>query len=163
MDRFLEKANGPYELIMHFHTEEGLSTSFSTPCLLTENLKAELPGVEQAVAMRAWDNVTLNYDRHSTKASGYFVGNAFFELFNYRLLHGQANAVLEDRQSVILSERLAEKLFETTGKAIGQLIYFQRDTPFKVTVILSLLLPMLRCNLILCCPSSSSRRITSGR
>ena len=132
VDQFLKNDNGPFELIMHFHTEEGLSTGIHTPCLLAENLKEDVPEIENAVPTRRWDNATLSFNHEAFKTNGLFVGQAFFQLFNYELLSGDPTSLLANNSSIVISETIAQKIFNTTENLEGKVITLQQETPYQI-------------------------------
>lgn len=135
VDKFLETENGPYELIMHFNEEDGLSTGFSTPSQLAENLSQDFPEIKHAVALRKFDNVTLAFDNNILKADGRHASPAFFELFKYELLEGDPTTVLMDRSSIVISDQLAIKLFNTTENIVGKVIQCQQEIPYQISGI----------------------------
>ncbi|GAB3990907.1 ABC transporter permease [Spirosoma daeguense] len=108
-------------------------------------LKAEFPEIEQVA--RLWmnliDDKALLQVREGGKAvksfyetRGYQVDSTFFDLFSYQFLEGNPRTALADRNSVVLSEEIARKLFGTTS-AINKLIRISGTTgsgeEFKVT------------------------------
>ncbi|MBX2874259.1 MAG: ABC transporter permease [Saprospiraceae bacterium] len=135
VDKFLQAENGPFELIMHFQEEEGLSTGFSTPSQLAEDLPKNLPEIKHSVALRKFGNVTLAFEDNTLKADGHHASPAFFELFNYELIEGDAGTVLMDKSSVVISDRLAIKLFNTTENIVGKVIQCQQEIPYQISGI----------------------------
>ncbi len=133
VDKFLQAENGPYEMIMHFHEEEGRSTGFSTPSQLAEELPESFPEIKHSVALRKFDNVTLAFEDNILKADGRHASPAFFELFKYELLEGDPATVLLDRSSIVISDRLAIKLFNTTENIVGKVIQCQQENPYQIS------------------------------
>lgn len=135
VDKFLKSGNGPYEMIMHFETEEGLSTGFSTPSQLAEQLPEDFPEIKHAVAVRKFDNVTLAFQDNQLKADGRYASQAFFELFSYELIHGDPTTALLENSSIVISDQLAIKLFNTTENLIGKVILCQQERPYQISAI----------------------------
>ena len=86
---------------------------------LTDVLKTNAPEIEEItrVAESDFDFVSTDKTFHE---SGYFADNNFFNVFSYPLIHGNEK-VLSDLNSMVLSENMALKLFETTdcvGKTV---------------------------------------------
>lgn len=133
VDKFLQAENGPYEVIMHFNEEGGLSTGFSTPSQLAENLSQDFPEIKQAVALRKFDNVTLAFEDNILKADGRYAGTGFFELFKYELIEGDPATVLMDKSSIVISDRLAIKFFNTTENIVGKVIQCQQEIPYQIS------------------------------
>ncbi|GAB4021875.1 ABC transporter permease [Spirosoma koreense] len=95
-----------------------LSSTASAPYAFA--LKAEFPEIDQVA--RLWSNIiddkALLQVREGGKAvksfyetKGYQVDSTFFELFSYQFTEGNARTALVDRNSVVLSEAIARKLF----------------------------------------------------
>ncbi|MFD1145183.1 ABC transporter permease [Larkinella insperata] len=93
-------------------------------------LKSEFPEIEQV--SRLWANMidgkALLQVREGGKAlksfyetSGYQVDSTFFDLFSYQFTEGSTRTALADRNSIVLSEDVARKLFGTTP-ALNRLV-----------------------------------------
>src|SRR5687768_9543617 len=86
-----------------------------TSGLLAETLAEQMPEVEYAVPVihYSWfPRFILSFDgANKIKGVGQFAGKDFFNVFSYGLIHGNANQVLADKKSVVISEDLAKKLF----------------------------------------------------
>lgn len=132
VDKFLQAENGPFEVIMHFNEEDGLSTGFSTPSQLAEGLPQDFPEIEHAVALRKFDNVTLAFEGNVLKGDGRYASPAFFELFQYELIEGDPATVLMDKSSIVLSDQLAMKFFNTTENIVGKVIQSQQEIPYQI-------------------------------
>lgn len=64
-----------------------------------------------------------------------FTETAFFEIFNFPLLHGKKEAVLLEPNAAILTERMAEKYFGDKDP-VGETFWLENKIPFTVTGIL---------------------------
>ncbi|UFH54225.1 ABC transporter permease [Spirosoma sp. KNUC1025] len=108
-------------------------------------LKSEFPEIEQV--SRLWinliDDKALLQVREGGKAvksffetKGYQVDSTFFELFSYQFAEGNPRTALVDRNSIVLSEEVAHKLFGNTS-ALNKLIRIGgtsgNSEEFKVT------------------------------
>ena len=115
-----------------FHTHE------TTPALLAEAMAKEIPEVEYAVSVVHEDSkgIVSFGDKH-IKAIPRFVDKDYFNVFSLQIIHGNKEKVLSNKHGVILSERLALKLFNTTENIIGKTISWDRneelDGPYVVS------------------------------
>jgi len=66
----------------------------------------------------------------------FYAEPAFFEIFDYKWLSGNANQSLNTPNTVVLSEKMAKKYFGDWHKAIGNSINFNTDKDFKVTGVI---------------------------
>lgn len=125
MDKFHAKGTQLYQMMENENITGGINTSEGTSTILGEAMLAEMPEVEDAVAASPtlWlENSRLSVLAHQgVQAAGKFAGKDFFKVFSYPLVAGNINQVLQAKNSIVISEDLANKLFHTTdvlGKEI---------------------------------------------
>jgi len=133
VDKFHALDNRLYEIMEHQQYADNVMTTTSTPGILAETLKEEFPEVEYAATTTWVEPFTLSIKDHNVKAKGYHVGSDFFNMFSYPLLQGQADQVLKDKFSIVISRDLAVKLFGSEEKAVGKTVELQHDKSFIVT------------------------------
>ena len=94
--------------------------------------------VVENTKLRPSGGVIIRYnDKKLTEDSVLFVENSFFSMFSYPLVAGDKRSVLKNPYTVILSERLARKIFEYRGndfsQFVGKLLTIQKDSmPYKI-------------------------------
>ncbi|MEZ4955135.1 MAG: ABC transporter permease [Saprospiraceae bacterium] len=139
MDKFHEKDDQLYKVMQNFHLPQGISTMDDTPVVLADALAAERPEVEAALSICSeGERPTgiLANDGKEFAAEGLFAGNNFFEIFTYELINGNEKELLKNKSSIVISEELAIKLFNTTENIIGKTIAWRtqyQDTTYQVT------------------------------
>jgi putative ABC transport system permease protein len=104
--------------------------------ILAETVAAQMPEVEYAAveAPTSWfQKFTLSVDDKNLKAAGQYVGKDYLNIFSFHLLDAKADNVLADKSSMVISDELAIKLFNTTKHLIGKKILFQHDKVFFVS------------------------------
>ncbi|MEQ8423395.1 MAG: ABC transporter permease, partial [Cyclobacteriaceae bacterium] len=72
-------------------------------------------------------------DLHNVKAKGYHVGKDYFKMFSYGLIKGQADQVLMDRYSIVISRDLARRLLGSEENVMGKIVELQHDRSFTIT------------------------------
>lgn len=133
MDSFNEKDTQLFQVMEHQQYADHIMTTSSTPGILAETLKEEIPEVEYA-ATTTWVNpFTLSIKDHNVKANGFYVGADFFNIFSYKLSQGNANTVLADKSSLVISSELAQKLFGAEENVIGKMVELQHQKSYQVT------------------------------
>ncbi|MBX2943393.1 MAG: ABC transporter permease [Cyclobacteriaceae bacterium] len=135
INKFHVLDNRLYEVMEHQSYADAIMSTTSTPGILAEMLKQEFPEVEYAATTTWIEPFTLSIEDHNVKAKGYYVGSDFFNIFSFPLLQGQANQVLKDKLSIVISRDLAIKLFGGMEKAVGKTVELQHDKSFTVTGI----------------------------
>lgn len=135
VDAFHENDDRLYQVMEHQQHTGSIRVTDSTPGLLAETLKNEMPEVEYAATVTPTDwfaGTTVSVDENSIKADGKYVGQDFFKIFSYNLIQGNENQVLADVNSIVLSKDLAERLFETAENAVGKAVEWQHSQQFRV-------------------------------
>lgn len=92
-------------------------TSEGTDALLGETWAHSMPEVEVATVITppSWfQQFSLTRNGEEVNASGYFAGRDYFKVFTYPLTRGEEKKVLAGKNSIVISEPLAMKLFHTT-------------------------------------------------
>lgn len=132
VDKFHEKESSLYQLMEHRILDGEIGLSTRTSGLTAPALEEEVPEVEHAVACFNLDRYTLSVDNKDIQATGQYVGESFFKIFSFPLIQGSASHALADRSSIVISENLAKKLFNTTD-VVGRTIEWQHKEKYQVT------------------------------
>ncbi|MEM6840832.1 MAG: ABC transporter permease [Bacteroidota bacterium] len=125
VDKFHEKDAQLYRIMERQQHANEINVIDHTSGLLAESLAEEMPEIEYAaaVAPAEWfGDFTLSLTEKNIKAPGQFVGEEFFSIFSYNLLQGEASQVLAEKNSIVISEDLAIRLFGTVDNAVGKTI-----------------------------------------
>jgi predicted permease len=133
MDKFHKKSDRLFQVMEHRVQGDKINTFLSTYGLLGQALKEEMPEVEYAASC-SWDQlVTLSVNDKDIKTKGRYAGKDFFRMFSYDLLQGNEAQVLTEKNTIVLSEDLAKKLFNSTESIIGRTIELDHWQQFQVS------------------------------
>ena len=132
-DKFHEKDQRLFQVMEHQQYATSIMTTSSTPGVLSDALKEEIPEIEYAATTSWISPFTLSIEDHNVKADGYYVGKDYFNIFSYNLVKGDADQVLEDKHAIVISEELAERLFGTKENVLGKSVQLQHDKVFEIT------------------------------
>jgi putative ABC transport system permease protein len=131
VDKFHEKDNCLYQVLQNIPTPNVIMTLDPTPGPLADALAKEMPEVEYAVSVIPVSILNqrgiLTNNDIKFKASGLFVSKDYFNIFSYDLLQGDKNQVLSDKKAIVISEALAQKLFNTTENIIGKTVEWNQQ------------------------------------
>jgi putative ABC transport system permease protein len=138
MDKFHEKDSRFYRVMENLNESAGGKTIIESSGPVEVALKADMPEVEYTAALAppTWprfDRFVLSANERITRATGQYAGKDYFNIFSYKLIHGDANRVLADKNSIVISEDLAIKLFNTKHDIVGKAIEFQHDRELLVS------------------------------
>ena len=124
VDKFHEKDNRLYQVMLNTNSPGGIMTSESTPGPLAKSLVEEIPEIEYAVSVVpvCWKNKVgvLSVGDNNIKVAAHYVGDDFFHVFTYPLIHGNPEQALADKNAILISDDLALKLFNTTEDVVGK-------------------------------------------
>ena len=135
VDKFHKNDDRLYEV---FENQQNSSNSIrfmgSTPGLLSEELAATIPEVEYSTVVTDYvDESNLSVGEKQMDALGEYVGKDFFQVFSYGLTQGDASKVMADKNSIVISEKIALNLFGTVDNIVGKTILFQKEKEFLIT------------------------------
>ena len=130
-----------YQVIQNEHLTDGVQTVEGTPGILAETMAKELPEVETAVATSPgfWlgqSKVSANH-KPAIKAAGKFAGPDFFKVFSYPLITGNKNEVLTGKKTVVISESIALKLFNSTDVVGKEMVWSNTEMQAENHAIIS--------------------------
>ncbi|MHA4809375.1 ABC transporter permease [Flavitalea flava] len=127
-DKFHHYDSRLYQVMVNERQGDRINTSDGTSGLFGEIVKNDLPEVEYAVTTTPsnwFRKFNINYRNSTLGAIGNFVGKDYFNVFSYELLQGNKNSVLTDKNSIVISRGLAEKLFNTMEDVVGKTIEWE--------------------------------------
>ncbi len=119
-DRFHTKSNRIYTLNNRDHINGELGAWHNTPKILAPTVKQDYPEVEEAVRVSETDFL-FSYSDKKLNVAGSFVDPGFLTMFSFPLLKGHPGTALAGTNHIVLTEKLARKLFgdaEPMGKVI---------------------------------------------
>ena len=126
VDNFFENDERIFQVMQNTAGETGIQTMEATPGLLSKTMSAELPEVELAVSVVPPSfNVskgTISIGDNRIKSSGQYVSPDFLNIFSYSLLAGNRAQALSDKKNIVISDKLALKLYKSISGAVGQTI-----------------------------------------
>jgi putative ABC transport system permease protein len=138
-DKFFANDSSIYKLFEERKNSEGdISYSEESSGKLSTAVKQSVSGVEYAAAVAppGWfAQNTLSVGDKNIKANGQYAEKDYFHIFSFPLVGGSRNDLLANKNSIVVSDELALKLFGTTDNILGKPIRFDHDTTFFVSGI----------------------------
>ncbi len=127
-DRFHQDVDRMYRVNLDAKlSAQEIAVAVSSPPLAPA-LVSEVPEVESAVRVMIAGNPVMKYGEKSiTQENVFFADSNFFTFFSFPLLEGDPKTVLNQPNTLVLTERASEKYF---GKedAVGKLLSVGNDT-----------------------------------
>lgn len=141
IDKFHKNDNQLYQVMNNFENPDGIQTWTTTPTLLAEELIEDMPEVVSSLTIlnpSMSPEGVVSIENHYIDIKGIFTSKNFFEVLSYKLIEGDKIKVLEDKNSIVISKKLAIKMFQTTEHIIGKNVKWTNrffDTTFQITGI----------------------------
>lgn len=87
---------------------------------LVQPLVDEYPDIELAASMTWPQNMQLKFGEKSVKKTGFYVDSLFLEIFSFSLIVGESSVALDDPNSIVISENIADIFFGSAENAVGK-------------------------------------------
>lgn len=134
-DQFHEKKDRIYEAWNRASFSGELNCWNTTPKVLARTLEKDLPEVEAAVRVDWGSNFLFSIGDKRITVQGSMVDSNFLQVLSFPLLKGDPSQVLKDMHSIVLTEKLAKKLYGNEDP-MGKVIKIDNKENFTVTGIL---------------------------
>jgi len=140
-DNFHPKKNSIYRVGTQFHNQDGVSYSAGVAFPVANGLRLDFPQIKKVASIyRNGGQITIedpgNQEKKLQEDNFYYAEPQFFNIFNFPFLSGDAKTALNDPNSAVLTQAIAEKYFGNWKNAIGKTIKYDNKTLFTVKGIL---------------------------
>ena len=134
-DRFQPKLDRLHQVWINAYFDGKINSWTSVPMPLKNGLKEEISSIKNA-AITEWGGMhLLTVGDKKLNQRGYFASEEFLEMFQFPLIAGTAEEVLDDTYSIVLTKSAANRLFGDEDP-INKLIKLDNNADVKVTGIL---------------------------
>lgn len=134
-DRFHAKGNRIFEAWNQAKQNGEINRWSQTPKVLAKTIQADFPEVEQAARESNAGSLLFNVGEKRLTATGDVADSNFLQIFSFPLLQGTPKTALADRHSIVVTEKLAVKLFGT-NEAMGKTVRVNNKDNLTVTGVL---------------------------
>ncbi len=134
-DSFHPKAKNLYQLWVHAEFDGKINSWNSVPLPTYEALKTSDSRIKNTAVSNWGGNHLLTVKDTRIIKSGYYVSEEFLEMFEFPLISGSTETVLDDPTSIVITESLAKVLFKDQD-AMGKIIQVDDESSLKVTGVL---------------------------
>lgn len=133
-DQFHEKKDRIYEAWNRAHFSGKLQCWNTTPKVLARAVEKDIPEVEDAVRVNWPSSFLFSIGEKRLTVQGNIVDSNFFRVFSFPLIKGNSNLALMDMHNIVLTQKLAKKLFGDEDP-MGKIIKIDNQDNFTVTGI----------------------------
>lgn len=136
-DHFHANSENIYRVTTQFNFKVGNMTHFAnTPPAFAPGIRGLFPEVEKASRLRYAMRTRFGKDDKSFyEDQGFYADSVFLEIFDFKLITGDAGTALDEPNSIVMTEEMALKYFDKPAP-IGETIVLNGDQALKITGIL---------------------------
>ncbi|MHA4807130.1 ABC transporter permease [Flavitalea flava] len=137
-DRYNEKAGRIFRVVSDIHINGNSLTTIYGPSPLAPALAKDYPQIEKAVRIRYMGVGELTIRSGSEKimeSNAVFTDPSFFEVFTIPLIVGDQNTALLEPYSMVISENIAKKYFNSLD-VLGKILVTGDSTIYKITGVI---------------------------
>ena len=126
MDKFHEKEQRLYRVMVNNPNSEEIETSPSTQAILAEALKEEVPEIENAVAsIGAPVALTMTFGDRHIPVSSIFADKDFFTIFSFDLVNGNPTRFCRTKRVLQFPRQPQERFLVPSIMPVGKIIEWQ--------------------------------------
>ena len=135
-DAFHKNGSRLYRVMENQYYADGVPQSdSSTPGILAEALKNEVPEISHAVQITWEMQELITVGKESHKQTGRYSTSDLLEMFSFPLVSGDAKTALVKPTSIVISEKTAARYFGHEDP-MGKIIRVNNQDDFEVTGVL---------------------------
>ncbi|MEL6660025.1 MAG: FtsX-like permease family protein, partial [Bacteroidota bacterium] len=105
------------------------------PCVMVPKLLEDFPEVETGTTI-SFSNTLFSHEQSTQYEQGLYADSAFFEVFDFPLIYGNAEDALRDPNALILTASMASKYFGNTDPT-GQTLQLDNETLMTVQAVIA--------------------------
>src|SRR5687767_6343486 len=113
-DKFHQDIDKIYQIHSSLNGEGDVVTWPAGSGLLADEIKSYIPEVQSITRLSDDGQQLFQVADKNFLEGGYFADPEFFKIFSFKILQGDAANPLPDKSSVVISKKLALKIFGTT-------------------------------------------------
>ncbi|SNY94918.1 ABC transporter permease [Flagellimonas pacifica] len=108
------------------------STFYSTPMLLAQDLKDEIPEITRAVATSP-ENLLFTEGEKGINRRGRYANSDFFEIFSLQFLEGDKNTAFNTPDAIVLTQKTASDLFGANVPVLNKVLRVNNKENYIIT------------------------------
>lgn len=134
-DRFHEKIDRLYQVWSNDKINGSIRSLYNTPEIMAPALKTDYPEIEEVTRVRWTRNLLAANDEKKLLSTGAIVDPGFLTMFSFPLLEGDSKTVFKDPHAIVITQKLAKKLFRGADPA-GKIVRMGNAENFTVSGVL---------------------------
>jgi putative ABC transport system permease protein len=132
-DKHFDKADRIYRIANDLITQNEPSPMACADPRIAEHIREEYPEIENVVRMLNMPTLVNYKDKDFLESNTFWVDSTFFAIFSYEFVKGDPKTALLQRESAVITEQMAMKLFGEEDP-IGKTIYVNNEKTKSQTI-----------------------------
>ncbi|MEI3801267.1 MULTISPECIES: ABC transporter permease [unclassified Chitinophaga] len=126
-----------YQVWENWNYDGNIRTFTSTPALLADAMKTEIPGITQTCrTSEQATNLLFTFGDKKMYAAGIYVDASLFNIFTFPFTEGNAAVPFPQLYSIVITEKTARKFFGDTKNVVGKTITVDNAQPYVVSGVI---------------------------
>lgn len=135
-DNFFENDERLFQVMENRVQAHGIWTAQSSSGVMAESMVKDFPEVKYAAHASYVSEGVLTARDQDIRGRGHYIGVDYFKIFSYEVVEGDRENLLTDKNSIVITEDLALRLFNTTKGILGRSIVHQHDNEYFISGII---------------------------
>lgn len=131
VDKQHTKADRLYYLGLDMHGKKTMGAHWREQIIL----KNKFPEIESSTSIYRY-NKWFNYEDKSIETNCYFVDSTFYDIFDFKLIHGDPKTVLNDPSNIVVSQEYARKVWGNEDPVGKSFILCDNQEPVVVAGVM---------------------------
>lgn len=137
-DQFHSKKDQIYRINYNFQSGDNRTISPSVPVFVGPYLRKNFPEVENATRfLHSYGSRAIRYGEKTFDENRFaWVDSSFFEILDFKGIHGRLETALDKPGTVVLTESTARRYFGETSAALGKVLVINNKRDYEVTAVI---------------------------
>ncbi|MEJ7646225.1 MAG: ABC transporter permease [Chryseolinea sp.] len=133
-DRYHQKADRIFRIVENLRTENELLLQSTSSPPMGPRMQKDFPEIEHYVRLQNWNVLAQRNGISYYERDSYIADSTIFDVFSFKLIHGDKKTALREPYSIVLTESMAIKYFRNEDP-VGQTLKMDNEN-FKVTAVM---------------------------
>jgi putative ABC transport system permease protein len=134
-DKQFSNYDKTYVVHLNSKSSDQVLTYGYTPGIMASEIREKVPGVDFASRSSYPDDLLLSYKQKNVKKGAVYADPSFLKILDFRFIKGDRQIALNNPNSVVLTESIAETLFGTEDP-INKTVKFQNTEVLLVEAVI---------------------------
>lgn len=126
-----------YRVRMDLNIEDQTYKWATTPGILAPTLKRDYPEAALTTRIRSLGKKVIKTENHQFyQEDMYYADSSVFQMLTFTPVAGKLPQALVRPKTIVLTQKLAKKLFQSPGKALGKSVIIGNNVSYTVTAVI---------------------------